>query len=217
MFQKFATYVAVLVQRMAEVSGWISGAAAEQAVKFAEGAGKVIASIGGGVDGFAKLADMGELPGAALTLFAEALRQTMVQFGIISVGWTSEALAAAGAFADAAGKAVGILKTGIEGLLLLNTFTGTSADAIDRFGAGVRLAVAKMAQLAVEFGAEATAAAGAFADAAGQSTDFLKKGVEGFKKLGELEAIPIDGMALFATGVGCPDSNDCVPGGCRLD
>jgi hypothetical protein len=108
---------------------------------------------------------------------------------------------AAGAFSDAAGKAVGILKNGIEGLLLLNTFTGTSVEAMTRFGDGVRLAVAKMAQLAAEFGTDAIAAASSFAKAAGEATDFLKKGVEGFLKLADFKAIPQEAMNLFAQGI----------------
>jgi hypothetical protein len=44
-------------------------------------------------------------------------------------------------------------------------------------------------------------AAANFAKAAGDSTDFLKKGVEGFAKLAELQAVPQAGMDLFAAGV----------------
>ena len=65
----------------------------------------------------------------------------------------------------------------------------------------MRLAVAKMAQLAAEFGVDAVAAATAFANAAGQSTDFLKKGVDGFAKLADFKAIPQEAMNLFAQGV----------------
>jgi hypothetical protein len=51
------------------------------------------------------------IPDAALTVFAEALRQTMVQFSIISTGWTTEMIAAAGTFADGAGKVLGLSRT----------------------------------------------------------------------------------------------------------
>lgn len=84
---------------------------------------------------------------------------------------------------------------------MLDTFTGVSEAAVKRFADGVRLAVAAMAALAVEFGPEATAAANAFAKAAGESTDFLKKGVEGFIKLGDLKDIPAAGLRLFAQGI----------------
>ena len=91
----------------------------------------------------------------------------MQRLAAAAANFSAEAIAQAGLFADAAGKTVGILKAGVEGLLLVDTFTGVSDAAITRFGDGVRLAVAKMVQLATEFGAEGTAAAAAFAKAAG--------------------------------------------------
>jgi hypothetical protein len=214
-FAKLATFASIpdaaltvfaeaLRQTMVQFSiistGWTTEMIAA-AGTFADGAGKVLGSIKNGVDGLTALKDLGPVSQAGLNAFATAVQELMTRLTTIAVQFSAEGVAAAGAFSDAAGKAVGILKNGIEGLLLLNTFTGTSVDAMTRFGDGVRLAVAKMAELAAEFGTDAIAAATAFANAAGQSTDFLKKGVEGFLKLADFKAIPQQSMDLFAAGV----------------
>jgi hypothetical protein len=179
---------------------WTAGAITA-AAQFAEGAGKVLGIISNGVTGLKALGDLGPISDQAIQLFAVAINQTMTRLAAVAGQFSADAITHAGQFADAAGKAVGILKNGVEGLLLLNTFTGTSVDAITRFGEGVRLAVGKMAELAAMFGTDATAAATAFANAAGQSTDFLKKGVDGFAKLADFQAVPQASMDLFAAGV----------------
>lgn len=171
------------------------------AAMFADGAGKVVAIVSNSVTAFKSLSDMGPVSQAGMDAFALAINQLMSRLTAIASQFATESITAAGQFADAAGKSVGILKVGVEGLLLVNTFTAVSVEAMTRFGDGVRLAVAKMAELAVEFGVDATAAAMNFAKAAGEATDFLKKGVDGFKKLGELSEVPQAGMALFADGI----------------
>lgn len=197
----FANAIGNTITRLVWVASTFDVEGVKAAAIFAEGAGKVLGVIKSGIDGLLALKDIGAVPQIGLDAFATAINQLMTRLTAIAAQFDAEGVKAAAAFADAAGKSVGILKVGVEGLLLVNTFTDVSIDAMDRFGAGVRLAVAKMAQLAAEFGVDATAAALNFAKAAGEATDFLKKGVDGFKKLGELEAVPQEGMALFANGV----------------
>jgi hypothetical protein len=197
----FANAIANVVARLTQTAGWFDAESVAAAAVFADGAGKMLGIISNGVAGLRALGDLGPVSQAGLDAFAVAVGQLMTRLTAIAGQFSVESVQAAGAFSDAAGKAVGILKNGIEGLLLLNTFTGTSVEAMTLFGDGVRLVVAKMAQLALEFGTDAIAAATAFATAAGQSTDFLKKGVEGFLKLADFKAIPQEAMNLFAQGV----------------
>ena len=189
------------VGAMVQLAEWFEGVSLEAAVAFSDAAGKVVGILKAGVDGFTALDDLGPVSEVAIANFATAVNQTMVLLGAAASQFSADAIAQAGKFAEAAGKVVGILKAGTEGLLMLDTFTGVSEAAVKRFADGVRLAVAAMAALAVEFGPEATAAANAFAKAAGESTDFLKKGVEGFIKLGDLKDIPATGLRLFAQGI----------------
>jgi len=200
----FITFGAALyatVGQFVEFASEFDATAVEAAGVFAGGAGKATAIIGAAVDGFSKLADFQGVGDAAIAAFAVAIAGTMTRLAAVATLFSTDAIEHAGKFAGAAGAAVNILKNGVEGLLLLNTFTGVSQDAVARFADGVRLAVAAMAALAAQFGADATAAAQSFAKAAGDATDFLKKGVDGFIKLGDLTAIPQAGMALFAQGI----------------
>lgn len=168
---------------------------------FAEAVGKAVGIIGSGVEGFSKLADLGPVSETAIANFVNAINQTMQYLGAAASQFSADAIAHAGKFATAAGSAVGILKAGVEGLLMVDTFAGASEAAIGRFADGVRLAVAAMVRLAGEFGPEATAAAATFAKAAGESTDFFKKGVDGFVKLDKITALPQASMDVFSDAI----------------
>ena len=170
-------------------------------VVFAESAGKVVAILDSAVKGFTALADLQPVADSAIQLFVALVNRLMVDLAAAASGFSAEAVAAAGKFAQAAGAAVGILEKGVTGLLNVDTFAGVSEAAINRFADGVRLAVAAMVRLAAEFGPDATAAAKAFAQAAGESTDFLKKGADGFKKVSEFTEVPVAGLRIFADGV----------------
>ena len=200
-FGSFAYGIDQAIVALIQVADDVSQGAVEAAAKFAESAGKVLAILKTGVEGLAALRDLGPVSGAAIAAFAAAINQTMVALGAAASQFSAEAIAQAGKFAEAAGKAVGILKTGVEGLLIVDTFTGVSGAAIDRFGEGVRLAVAKMAELANLFGADAVEAARVFAVAAGESTDFLKKGVDGLAKLEKYNGVTQQALDRFAAGI----------------
>lgn len=200
-FVLFGAALYATVGQFVEFASEFDAKAVEAAGVFAGGAGKMLGIIGSAVDGLTKLADFQGVGDAAIAAFAVAIAGTMERLAAVAAAFSVDAIEHAGKFAGAAGAAVNILKNGVEGLLLLNTFTGVSQDAVARFADGVRLAVAAMAALAAEFGVDATAAAQAFAKAAGDATDFLKKGVDGFIKLGDLTEVPQAGMALFAQGI----------------
>lgn len=192
---KFMTDQFVLIASTFEVEGLAA------AGTFAEAVGKVVGTIGTGVEGFGQLAALGPVSETAIANFVNAINITMQRLGAAASQFSADAIAHAGKFADAAGAAVGILKEGVDGLLKVDTFAGTSEAAIGRFADGVRLAVAAMARLAAEFGPEATAAAATFAKAAGESTDFFKKGVDGFVKLDKITALPQASMDVFSDAI----------------
>lgn len=197
----FANAVANIVTQMAMLAAQFNVDAVAAAAIFSDGVGKVLAIIGSGVEGLSKLADFGPVSDVAIANFTTAINITMQRLGAAASQFSADAIAHAGKFATAAGSAVGILKAGVEGLLMVDTFAGASEAAIGRFADGVRLAVAAMVRLAGEFGPEATAAAATFAKAAGESTDFFKKGVDGFVKLEKVSVVPQASMDVFADGV----------------
>ena len=186
-----------LLERMEVYFGDYSKRLLTALAAFGEGIQKAVGFIGPAVEGFTKLADLKPVAENAIGLFVSLINVLVTALAAAAGQFSLDAIAAAGKFAESAGKAVGILKNGVDGLNMVSTFTGTSEAAINRFAESVKFAVAAMARLAVEFGPEATAAAKAFAQAAGESTDFLKKGVDGFKKLSEIEGVPTAGFKVF--------------------
>ncbi len=197
----FGNAIGGVIWLMYMVAEDVSQEAADAAAKFAEGAGKVVSMLKNGVDGLNALRDLQPVADDAVQLFVGLVNKLITDIAAASESFSADALAQAQKFATAAGAAVGILEKGVQGLLNVNTFAGVSEQAIERFAEGVRLAVAAMARLAGEFGADAVAAAKAFAQAAGESTDFLKKGADGLNKVAEFEAVPLDGLRIFAAGV----------------
>lgn len=199
--QAFRASLMQWVGAMVQLASWFEGVSLEGAVVFAEAAGTVVGILSSGVTGLSALADLGPVSELAIQNFATAVNDLVIRLAAVALTFSTEAIIQADAFADAAGAAVGILEKGVEGLLKVDTFAGVSEAAIGRFADGVRIAVAAMVRLAAEFGPEAVAAANTFAKAAGESTDFFKKGVDGFVKLEKVTAVPQQSMDIFSQSV----------------
>lgn len=82
---------------------WTADGAAAAAV-FADGAGKAIAIIGGGVEGFVKLAAFQGVPQTAIDAFGVALNAAFAVIEYIAASWIPEFVVRAAVFADGAGK-----------------------------------------------------------------------------------------------------------------
>ena len=197
----FSNGVDAIVWLMYMVAEDVSQQATDAAAKFSEAASKVFGTLKSGVDGLTALADLKPIGEGAIQLFVALVDRLITDIAAASESFSADALAQAQKFATAAGAAVGILEKGVQGLLEVNSFAGVSEEAITRFAEGVKLAVAAMARLAAEFGADAVAAAKAFAQAAGESTDFLKKGADGLNKISEFKEVPVAGLKVFADGI----------------
>jgi TP901 family phage tail tape measure protein len=197
-FARFALYVSVLVMRIGEVAGWMSTAAVNQAATFAEGAGKVLGILGSGVEGFTKLATLGDaIPGMfqkfAIQVFALVLRISEVS------GWMSaDAVEKAATFADGAGKVIGIIGSGVEGFVKLATFQGIAQASMDLFGLAVRVAVATISYVATLFSVEGVAAAAVFAEGAGKVVSLIGGGVDALIKLATFQGVTLGELNVFA-------------------
>lgn len=200
-FARFALYMAVAVQRVAEVATWIDGPALASASQFAEGGGKVLGILGTGVDGFTKLATMGEaVPGMfqrfAIQVFALVQRMAEV------AGWMSaQAVASAAVFADGAGKVIAIIGSGVDGFLKLTTFQGISKQSMDAFAVAVQLAVATIGYIGSLFAVEGVAAAAVFADGAVKIVALIGGGVDSLVKLASFQGVTQDMLNIFAHSI----------------
>lgn len=200
-FGTFAYGIDLAIVAIWQVADDVSQGAVEAAGKFAESAGKVLGIIKTGVDGLAALATLQPASASGIDAFVVNVNQLITRIAAAATQFSTDALTAASKFAEAAGKSVGILKTGVDGFYMVDTFAGVSEAAIGRFAEGVKVAVQAMITLAAQFSVDALAAAKNFADVAQQSVDFLKKGVDGFDRLAEMKARPGAGLDAFAVGI----------------
>ncbi|WP_196301274.1 hypothetical protein, partial [Streptococcus pneumoniae] len=82
-------------------------------VRFADGAGKIIAVVAAGVAAFDKLGTMGEAVPGMFARFALYVRVLVGRMAEAADDLSSGALAAAVQFAEGAGKVIGVIKVGV--------------------------------------------------------------------------------------------------------
>lgn len=173
----------------------------DAAAAFAESAGQIVAVIGAGVEGFAALADFVAPTWATVQAFGLALGDVVMMISIIAQQFSTEGLEAATAFANTAGTVVGVLKSGVEGMMALSTFQAPSQQAVTDFANAIHYVVVNMTWIAANFAAEGLGAAAAFADTAGKVIGTLKSGVEGMMALATFAAPSQQAVADFANAV----------------
>lgn len=197
----FAHSVNNVVVAIWDTANDFTQAGVDAAAKFAESAGKVVGVLKNGVDGFAALAQLKTVGQESIQAFTDMVKVLMNELISAASAFSIDALEAAKTFAEAAAKSVGILEKGVEGFLRVDSFSGVSEAALQRFADGLKLAVQKMIDLSALFTVEALAAAKNFAAVAEQSVEFLKKGAIGFDRLGEMKVTPGTGLDAFAAGL----------------
>jgi hypothetical protein len=112
--------------------------AVDAAAFFATGAGRVITIIGDAVEGFVKLSDFGGIMVNHIEALTFAVSNTIAAFANYGRFMDQEAVAAATAFADGAGKVVGIIGGAVEAFKKLGEFQGASSGIIQAFSDGLQ-------------------------------------------------------------------------------
>jgi phage-related protein len=197
-FLRFATYVRVLVNRMAEAAGEVSGQALEAAAAFAAGAGKVIGAVSNGVDAFTKLEGMGAAVPGMFLAFATYLRVLVDRMAEAAATVSQDALAAAVRFAEGAGKVIGVVASGVDAFTKLNTLGDAVPGIFLKFASYVMVLVNRMGEAAAGINAGALTAAVAFAEGAGKVVGIIGSAVDGFKKLADFQGVPQAAFVAFA-------------------
>lgn len=201
---QFGRALTLTVAMMQVVSSRFQADAVAAAAVFAESAGKILAPISAGVDGLTKLAEFGPVPGRVFNLFGVALRNAVAVLIAVGAQFRAEAVVAAAAFGEGAGKAVGMIGSAADNMTKLRDFVAPAAATFAAFGASLRTALATLIQVMQGFTAEAIAAAGKFGEGAGKAVAFIGSAVDGFTKLKDfvapsMGAIGSFGIALHAT------------------
>ena len=184
----------------ANAQNWASGMLAATG-QYADTASKVVALLGNGVDALNKVRDFVATPQAAIDAFATSLAQLVGRLVTTAQTFTTEALAAGALFGDTASKLLGLLGSGIDGLLKLSSFVAPSLGAMQQFAGSVGQLTSELLTVSARFAAEGLKAGSAFAETAGKLLGLLGSGVEGLNKLREFSAIPQAAMAAFVAAV----------------
>jgi len=198
----FGVALQATVIEISRVAQTFSAEAVAAAGVFAGGAGKAVAIIGGGVDGFVKLATFTGVPAKAIAAFGVALQATVIEISRVAQTFSAEAVAAAGVFAGGAGKAVGVIGAGVEGFIKLAEFKGIPAKAIGLFAAGLQATLLQIVALSGLWSQEALDAAARFATAVKSVVDTLKAALDAFKQLGDFSGVSKGALTAFTSGMG---------------
>lgn len=130
--------------------------------------------------------------------FAKAAKAVLDQFVDLGAAYEKDATDAAGRFADAAGKALGIIKGGVDGLAALADFHAPAQSALDDFAKTVKQIVESFTAAAATFALGAFDAANDFADTAGKVIKVFKDGIDTFDGLDDFKAPAISSIARFS-------------------
>lgn len=202
------TLVTALVQSIQDAAVRFDAEGLKAASTFSDAASKVGGMVKNALAGLHDLATFDFATGTPtadqMGVFAKSVTNVVQSIQDAAVGFTGPGLAAATAFSDAASKALGIIKTGVDGLTALATFTAPSAAAVDAFAVAVRELVAKFAVAAASIGTDGVTAATAFGTAANTAVNTIKTGIDAFKAFKDMvipSAAAIDTLVAGVTYV----------------
>jgi hypothetical protein len=194
---------ATLVVLIAIATTWAQ-AAIDRAAVFADGAGKSIAIIGSGVEGFTKLATFQGVPQAAIDAFGQALNAALTVIEYISATWIQAAIDRAAVFAEGAGKTIAIIGGGVDGFIKLASFQGVPEAAFTALGQALNQALVVIDDLSATWASTGLERAVAWAQAVDTIAKTITGAIDTISKLGQLQngaAGLLDTFAATLTGM----------------
>lgn len=184
------------------IADMIGAPAIDHAARFADGAGRVVAIIGSAVDGFAKLLDFKTPPSAIMGEFIRVLTDFTSRFVAAVPTFADGQLAAAGIFAETAGKVVGIVGNGVDGFAKLADFRAPLDGTVGGFLTTMIDFTSRFVAAVPRFAEGQLAAAQLFAETAGKVAGIIGAGVTGFNALADFRAPAMRTLDDFAWTVG---------------
>jgi TP901 family phage tail tape measure protein len=190
-----------LVQAFADSAGQFKEESLKAAGTFADAAGKVVGVVKNGVEGLNALADFVRPTDQAIADFKFAVEFLVRSLGDTAATMDADFVAAAAAWSEGAGKALGILKAGVDGLTALIDFKRPTDAAIGAFKFATEFLVRSVGDSAAVMDGDFVAAAGKWSESAGKALALLGNGVKGLSELADFQR-PTDqaiGAFKFAT------------------
>lgn len=193
MAQGIVSKIATVIAALEQLFGAMGQHTTERVKAYAAMLGSIGDALGKAVAGLTSVTGMGKLPGFAKALdqFFQYLLPAFNKFNTLSQTFSPAALEKVGAFAQAVGGFVGILKGAVEGLQSVGGLTDIAAfnTRMQRLGDYLQKAATVIVQVAKQFKGPALEAANAFAVTAGAIVALLKGAVEGLQAVGDLTPV----------------------------
>lgn len=191
---------ATLIMLISVMNGFAADAIAA-AGKFGDGAGKAVSFIGNAVGSFIKLAEFTGVGQAAIDAFGAGLRTTLQALIGVAQSFAADAVAAAAAFGEGAGKALSFIGNAVDGFTKLQDMGRIGQDHVNAFSYNIVIVVGQLRQLSRVFTVEALAAVGAFSDAVSKAVAGLGGAADSLGKLADVERLPVDAVNAWSYNV----------------
>lgn len=186
-FRDVAQFV---VNVMAQVAHDTSLSAVVAAGVWSDGAGKIFAALGSGVDALSKLDSFERPTDQAVNSFRDVAQYVVNVFAQVAADSELGPVADAGTWADSAIKIVTLIGTGVDSLSKLEDWERPSDQAVASFRDVAQFFVNMIAQVAADTDKKAVADAATYADNASKIVGLVGAGVTAFKSLTEGEFTP---------------------------
>lgn len=193
----FAASTKQVITKLAAVASHFKAKALEHAASFAESAGKVLSLIGAGVDGLTKISSYEGVTRDAVVRFGNDLYGTVSTLQVIVRDFDRKGLEAAVAWSESAGKVVGIVGGGVDGLTKIADYRGVSRNAVLLFGNDLYGTVSTLQVIVRDFDQDGIAAAADWSESASKLVSLVGSGVEALTKIASYRGVSRDAVLLF--------------------
>lgn len=193
----FAAKTAEAVTALAAAAATVDTRAVQAAGTYADGAGKTVALVGQGVEGFSKLATFTAPTAAQIRLFAAAVSATVIAIAEASKSINADAVKSAGEYSDGASKAVGLLGTAVGAFKSMGDkdFVLPSKEGIDSVVYLAQYATDRLIGISHSYGNGDLHQLKAFADAASSGFGAIRGALDAGKSLADPDRIkPADAI-----------------------
>ena len=203
--QSFVNSVYLVVVQIQEASEGISEKGLAAAERFADGAGKVLALVGTGIEAIVALTGFDEerLSGIDVQDFLNSVYLLVIQIQEASEGISEEGLLAAERFAEGAGNVLALVGAGIEAIVALANLDEEELTGfiIQDFLSTVYLLVVQIQEASEGISERGLAAAERFAEGAGKVVALVSSAVEALSLLARFSGVPVGSINLLGAGI----------------
>lgn len=184
----FALTIGMVVQELQWVASAFQTEALTHAGEFADAAGKILGVVANGLAAIKALAtgEVKDVPFAAVHSFALSVGLIVQELEWVATFFKEQGLTQTAAFADTAGKVLGLIASGVKAIQDLPNVTDPGFPAVHLFATIVATIVQEMTNIASFFKEQGLTAAAAFATAGGTILGMIGGAVTGIMSLNTL-------------------------------